>query len=58
MPCGNCTEARKASKASIKAFATGDMKTGATRGKEAAGHLVDKAKGEAARVRGLLMRKP
>ena len=58
MTCRSCTEARRASKASIQSFARGDMKAGATRAKEAAGHIAAKAKDEAARVRGLLARKP
>lgn len=46
MSCGHCAGARRASVLAAKAFATGDIRLGATRAKEASGHLMAKLKGE------------
>ncbi len=54
MTCRSCTEARAAAKASARAFVRGDIREGATRAKEAAGHVADKARAESERVRKLL----
>lgn len=56
--CRNCSEARSSAKASLHAILDGNLKQGAAKAKEAAGHIAAKAKDEAARVRGLLTRKP
>jgi hypothetical protein len=54
--CRSCSEARRASKASVSAIARGDVRTAAAQAKEAAGHIADKARAESERVRKLLRR--
>jgi len=57
MACTHCGGARTAIKAAASAAFSGDLKGVATGLRAAGGHVVEKAKDEAARVREMLRRK-
>lgn len=54
MTCRSCSEARRASKASVSAAMRGDVRTAAAQAKEAAGHIADKARVESERIRAMM----
>lgn len=46
MPCHHCGKARQSTKDALKAIAKGDLREGAVRAKDAAGHIKARLKAE------------